>query len=490
MTTPTDARGGTIRTFDGPLASGGARHVELVFRKVRERTSELALQLAIEHIRPERVHVIDSIAPFSRAVARMLELPHARDPSDPTSHVVHVDADCLILEDMRPFLDANPAPYVDCYVHDRFRGRVHCGVHITRADVLQEMARIQVPEGDLAYVLRPESRLRNYALTRLGLEKRLKTFHILHDHFQDHVDIFAKYALRELRSRTEAQRARLTIAMDRWGDTPDLAIARRAIEHARVHVPETASVSAIEAYVEALAETARREIGALGIAPQPPLERDEIDRALANEPALRRREPPAKVFGIGLGRTGARSLNAALHVLGIDTVHFPLDDASLDAIEQDDARFPLLEHFDGITGVTTVPFVERLADAYPDARFVLTTREETSWLRSLEAREREADAHGQASPRRACDVAGALQARIYGTSRFDPSRLRATRDAHLARVTALFRGREERLLQLDPCAGEGFERLAPFLGLPLPGVRFPHKGRSKDEPLANLEIDD
>ncbi|MEM6961439.1 MAG: hypothetical protein AAF550_06840, partial [Myxococcota bacterium] len=168
------------------------KRIDLVFRTVGERTSELALELAKTNIRPDRVFIFENIRPFSETVQKQLKLNHNCDI------VVYMDADCLILENMRPFLESNESPYVDCFVQDRFRGAIHCGVHLTRIDLVDAMRRVSPPINDLAYVLRPESRLRNLAMQANGWKKSFKNFFILHDHFQRACDIFAKYALREL----------------------------------------------------------------------------------------------------------------------------------------------------------------------------------------------------------------------------------------------------------------------------------------------------
>ena len=179
------------------------RKVGLVFRTIGERTSEMALELAREHIRPDEELILDNCRPFTKTVQRMVHHDWSK-----VDYIVAVDADSLILEDMRPFLDVCDRPYVDCYVYDRFRGRLHCGVHITRRDIMEKMAEIPPPDDDEAYVLRPESRLRKLALNDLGELKCFKGFRILHDHLQWLRDVWAKYALRELRSRTSSRRAR------------------------------------------------------------------------------------------------------------------------------------------------------------------------------------------------------------------------------------------------------------------------------------------
>ena len=120
--------------------------IDLVFRQIDERTRDVALALAKQHIRPDAVHIIDDVRPFTECVNQMLRIPHDCD------YVVYLDADCLILEDMRSFIENCDAAYVDSYVSDRFRGRIHCGVHITRIDLVREMAAIEPPLDDLSLI--------------------------------------------------------------------------------------------------------------------------------------------------------------------------------------------------------------------------------------------------------------------------------------------------------------------------------------------------
>lgn len=483
---------GRVETLEGSFAPPGARPIELVFRSVGERTSDLALELALKHVRPTRAHVIRDVKPFALAVRRMLEIEHHCD------HVVHMDADCLILEDMRPFLDANTLPYVDCYVRDRFRGRIHCGVHVTRIDVVDRMRSIPEPTDDLAFVLRPESRLRNLALAELGLEKQLKSFHILHDHFQRHTDIFAKYALRELRSRTEFQRRRLEASMARWGEGTDYDVARRAVQHAASTVPDDAKAKHVDLYIRNLPYIAEVEVRNMGLEQSGQVTLDEVERAIASDP---KRLGPAprrpKVFGLGLSRTGTRSLTAALHVLGFDTVHYPTDRATLDTLIRGDARFPLLEHYDGITDITTVPSFEELDRQSPGAKFVLTVRDEESWLQSCRNHWAGRPAHedGDGEEHRVhMEVRRFLRAAVYASYDFDEERMRRAYRRHVDRVKRHFAGRPDDLLVLDIVGGQGWEELASFLGVDVPEQPFPMKGKRQAERVAekhaNLEVDD
>lgn len=490
---------GIVQTLEGDWAPPGGRKVELVFRTVGERTSDLAMELAIKHVKPNRVHILRDVKPFARAVRRMLELPHD------CSHIVHMDADCLILEDMRPFLNHNDLPYVDCYVRDRFRGRIHCGVHITAIDVVRKMRDIPDPTDDLAFVLRPESRLRNLALIDLGHEKQLKTFHILHDHFQRYTDIWAKYALRELRSRGEFHKKRLASAMVKWGGGLDLDVARNAVDHAAQLVPLDAKPKIVDLYIRNLPYTAEVEVKKMGLNQSGQVTMQEVEKAMSEDMAnLGPTTKRTKVFGLGLSRTGTRSLTAGLHVLGFDTIHYPTDKAALDTLVRGDARFPHLEHYDGMTDITVSPYFEDLDRNYPGSKFILTVREETGWLKScrnhwtgrsaFEVFDGEAGTPEAEEHKTHMEIRRFLRASIYAGYEFNEERFRRANRQHVERVMHYFRDRPDDLLVLKIAEGEGFEKLAPFLGVATPTQPFPHKGKRLSERMAekisNLEVDD
>ncbi len=168
-----------------------------------------------------------------------------------------------------------------------------------------------------------------------------------------------------------------------------------------------------------------------------------------------------KIFGIGLSRTGTYSLNAALEVLGFRARHYPMD-----AIR--DAR-----QFDALTDVPVVAAMRALACLYPSARWVMTVRDESAWLGSCRAWWESHSASKSKGER------WRMRTAIYGTVDFDPEQFRRVRRAHDAMVAAYFADRPESLLELNICAGQGWETLCPFLGVPIPGVPFPHENASK-----------
>jgi hypothetical protein len=370
------------------------KKIDLVFRTIGERTSDLALDLAIQQIQPNQVHVIDNVRPFSAAVQQMLTINYDCD------FVVFMDADCLIMENMQGFLQRNDFPYVDCYVLDKFRGHIHQGVHITRVDVVRMMQQVKPPQNDEKYVLRPESRMRAIALSRLKAKKHFKCFRILHDYFQSYEHVYAKMALRELRSRTEENRRELVAAQRYWEQYPDdldFKIANLAIAQTAADVPLQATPAEIDDYIVRLPEISAAAIAQLDVPPQSELAVTEIDDQARKiwswqlvqmgggtlEPPAKSRSP-YKIFGIGLSRTGTKSLTSALHVLGLKAIHYPEDETTLRELTEGNYQFSLLEHFDGITDITVSAFYPQLDQLFPNSKFILTVRDKESWLKSLE----------------------------------------------------------------------------------------------------------
>lgn len=455
--------------------------VDLVFRQIDERTRDVALELAIENIQPDAVHVIDNVRPFTECVAQMLRIEHDCD------YVVYVDADCLILENIRPFIDGCDAPYVDAYVSDRFRGRLHCGVHITRIDLVRAMAAVEVPADDLKYVLRPESRLRNLAMKPMGSAKQFRNFDILHDHFQSYHHIFMKYALRQLRSRTKEQRQRLTRSMKKWttrdGIFCDLTVARHAVDYAQRMVPDAATPDEVHNFIAALPQHAEAELAKLGLnGGGEPFTRDDLDNWLdanCDRIAYGQKADKTKVFGLGLSRTGTRSLTAGLQMLGFDCNHYPIDEDTYIEIANAQYDLTLLRYFDGLTDITTIPIYQQLDKQYPGSKFILTLRDKESWLGSVSRHYYNRPAFkdvGDPDEEVHLRMRQFLRAAVYGCYNFCPERFSWVYDQHVRDVMAYFKDRPGDLLVINICSGEGFEKLAPFFGRPAPAEAFPHKG--------------
>src|SRR5687768_11885921 len=99
--------------------------------------------------------------------------------------------------------------------------------------------------------------------------------------------------------------------------------------------------------------------------------------------------PRAKVFGIGLNKTGTRSVASATRILGYRTLHKG-DEATSVSVDRAAAEgLPLLAHigdqYDAYFDVRALVVRYRELDReYPGSKFILTTRDLDGWLASRE----------------------------------------------------------------------------------------------------------
>lgn len=166
--------------------------------------------------------------------------------------------------------------------------------------------------------------------------------------------------------------------------------------------------------------------------------------------------PPC--WGIGLGRTGTNSLCAALKELGYENVaHNP--------------TFEKLATLDGGADNGVLLFYKYLDYKFPGSKFVLTIRSLESWLPS-------AAYASERFPLLSSDDNVPIMRRmmIYETVTFDREKYVAAYHRHHADVRRYFANRPDDLLEMNIVeAGDGWEKLCPFLGLPAPSTPFPRK---------------
>ncbi|MGH6841523.1 MAG: sulfotransferase [Methylocella sp.] len=63
---------------------------------------------------------------------------------------------------------------------------------------------------------------------------------------------------------------------------------------------------------------------------------------------------------------------------------------------------------------------------------------------------------------------------IYESVSFDTEKFTVAYHRHHADVRRYFAHRPGDLLEMSISQGEGWEKLCPFLGLPVPSISFPH----------------
>jgi hypothetical protein len=107
--------------------------------------------------------------------------------------------------------------------------------------------------------------------------------------------------------------------------------------------------------------------------------------AVSAHPSRRKQHKPM-VFCVGLSRTGTTSITVALHNLGYSSYHmyFPLVRFADWEPGRDNGNPPALDveaakHFDCHSDIAPAIVYRQLADAFPDSKFVLTSRDPERW---------------------------------------------------------------------------------------------------------------
>jgi len=168
------------------------------------------------------------------------------------------------------------------------------------------------------------------------------------------------------------------------------------------------------------------------------------------------------VFSIGFPKTGNTSLREALEQLGYSARRAPV--AFRHQLWKCDYRMP-----EGINAITNCSehYYAQLATRYPEARFVLTTRNMEDWLRSCQRYFSITKiANGLNVPWRYITMI-----QLFGTPAFDRERFEFAYNQHIENVKRYF-GESKQLLITDVIE-DGWSKLCPFLGVDVPDVPFP-----------------
>ncbi|MEM6426928.1 MAG: sulfotransferase family protein [Cyanobacteria bacterium P01_D01_bin.128] len=170
--------------------------------------------------------------------------------------------------------------------------------------------------------------------------------------------------------------------------------------------------------------------------------------------------PRYKVWDIGLPRTGTKTFCQAVKILGYKRVkHNP--------------RLEHLSELDAASDAGCVVYYKYLDYKYPNSKFVLCTRELDSWLTSAEFIYTKYPSIDR-------DIAILRRMMIYETVTFDRQKFIDAYHRHHADVRRYFQNRPDDLLEINIDAGEGWEKLCPFLELPIPEADFPHLNKRTD----------
>jgi 3'(2'),5'-bisphosphate nucleotidase len=174
----------------------------------------------------------------------------------------------------------------------------------------------------------------------------------------------------------------------------------------------------------------------------------------------------SKIFGIGLSKTGTTSLANALQILGYKTkdnmgvVKYATGDLSSVDLHVVDAN-------DALTDTPVPSFYRGLDTRYSGSKFILTVRDAEGWLKSCKKQftQRFAEVQTDAHKRLFTD--------LYGTDAFDDQGFARGYERFVNGAREYFKDRQGDFLIIDIAAGEGWEKLCPFLEKPVPDIPFP-----------------
>lgn len=164
--------------------------------------------------------------------------------------------------------------------------------------------------------------------------------------------------------------------------------------------------------------------------------------------------PPC--WGIGLGRTGTNSFCHALKLLGYERVaHNP--------------PFEWLRDLEGGADNGVALFFKYLDYKFPGSKFVLDWRSLDSWLPSAAYASERFPLKGHDD-----DVPIMRRMMIYETVNFDREKYIAAYNRHHQDVRRYFASRPADLIEMNIVEHkDGWEKLCPHLGLPIPDAPFP-----------------
>ena len=189
---------------------------------------------------------------------------------------------------------------------------------------------------------------------------------------------------------------------------------------------------------------------------------------------------PTRIFGIGFQRTGTLSLHQALQILSYDSAHWESADFA-QSVWREMNRWGssrTLERYYALTDNPIPILYEKLDQAYPGSKFILTVRNTDEWLASIEK-----FWTYEGNPRRwTWDIdrfSHKMHGMIYGRADFDPETFRTRYNRHNLEVVSYFGNRHDLLIMDMSRGGLGWPELCGFLNVPIPKVPYPQANRSK-----------
>lgn len=170
----------------------------------------------------------------------------------------------------------------------------------------------------------------------------------------------------------------------------------------------------------------------------------------------------AKIWCLGLSRTGTSTLTEILKQVGLNHIHYPTETEMMQM------------NNDGAGDIPVIPVYKTLDQYFPNSKFIYTTRNKDEWLTSmepyLERKKKWKQSMRQVLIRRA----------VYGHEFFDYKLYSEAYDKHDKDVKQYFKKRPNDFLELDIIGGDKPKKLFDFLGIQNYPEEFPHYNKLVD----------
>lgn len=182
---------------------------------------------------------------------------------------------------------------------------------------------------------------------------------------------------------------------------------------------------------------------------------------------------PTRIFGIGLHKTATSSLHKAFQTFGFDSLHWGTNKKAWRIWNEMNniGRSTVIERNYSLCDLPIPMLYLKLDLAYPNSKYILTIRDESSWLKSVE---------GLFDPKRnpwydwdKQPYSHQIHEALYGRKDFDADTFLATYRRHNSQVMEYFKDRPDDLLVMNMDNGAGWEGLCAFLNQPVPSVPYP-----------------
>jgi hypothetical protein len=189
---------------------------------------------------------------------------------------------------------------------------------------------------------------------------------------------------------------------------------------------------------------------------------------------------PTRIFGIGMHKTATTSLHHAMEMLGFKSGHWKNAHWAKAIWREmnEDGGSKTLESCYSLCDLPIPLLYKQLDEAYPGSKFILTIRDEESWLKSVRNHYDPEKNINQKSWKKD-PFTNIIHRELYGTTQFDPEiALRVYRN-HNKSVIEYFSDRPEDLVILDLAEGKEWEKICDVLDMPVPNVPYPVKNPTK-----------